>query len=69
MSKYHAQKTEKLLHKITRRSLASGFVLYLYARTRTKMRCVLAQIKINKVYEVLAQITRDNFFLYERTRT
>ena len=27
------------------------------------MRCVLAQIKINKVYEVLAQITRDNFFM------
>ena len=26
------------------------------------MRCVLAHIKINKVHEVLAQITRDNFF-------
>jgi hypothetical protein len=31
------------------------------------MRCVLAQIRINKVHEVIAQITRDNFF-YERTR-
>ena len=26
------------------------------------MRCVFPQIKINKVHEVLAQITRDNFF-------
>ena len=34
----------------------------------TKIRCVLAQTRINKVHEVLAQITRDNFF-YERTRT
>jgi len=61
MSKYHAQKTEKLVHKITRRSLASR-VCIIFARTRTKMRCVLAQIKINKVHEVLAQITRDKFF-------
>ena len=29
------------------------------------MRCVLAQIKINKVHEVLAQIIRDNFFLWK----
>jgi hypothetical protein len=26
---------------------------------------VLAQIRINKVHEVLAQITRDNFFSIE----
>ena len=32
--------------------------MYLCARTRTKMRCVLTQIRINKVHEVLAQITR-----------
>ena len=29
------------------------------------MRCVLAQIKINKVHKMLAQITRDNFFLWK----
>ena len=29
------------------------------------MRCVLAQIIINKVQDVLAQITRNNFFLWK----
>ena len=29
------------------------------------MRCALAQIRIIKVHEVLAQITRDNFFLWK----
>ena len=29
------------------------------------MRCASAQIRIIKVHEVLAQITRDNFFLWK----
>ena len=29
------------------------------------MRCVLTQIRINKVHEVLTQITRDKFFLWK----
>ena len=30
------------------------------------MRCAFAQIRIIKVYEVLAQIKRDNFFMKEQ---
>ena len=36
--------------------------------TRIKKRCVLTQITINRFQDVLAQITRDNFF-YGRART
>ena len=36
MSKYHAQKTEKLLHKITRRSLASGVCIILICKDKDK---------------------------------
>jgi len=35
---------------------------------RRAWRCVLTQITINRFQDVLAQITRDNFF-YGRTRT
>ena len=42
-------------------------IIFFYERTRTKTWCMLAQIRIIKVHEVLAQITRD-IFLYERTK-
>jgi hypothetical protein len=42
--------------------------IFFYERTRTNKTCVLAQITINKVQYVLAQITTNNFF-YEKTKT
>ena len=41
---------------------------FFYERTRTKKRCVLAQITTYKVQDVLAENIGDIFF-YERTRT
>ena len=41
----------------------SQVTIFFYERTRTNKTCVLAQITINKVQYILAQIITNNFFL------
>ena len=41
--------------------------IFFYKKIKTKTWCILTQIRIIKVHEVLAQIIRD-IFLYERTK-
>ena len=40
-------------------------IIFFYERTRIKTWCMLAQIIKNRFQYVLAQITRDNFFLWK----
>ena len=67
MSKYHAQKTEKLLHKITRRSLASGVCIILICKDKDKNEmCVGTNQNLKSSWSVSTNHKRQFFSMKEQ---